>query len=535
MIYINFLYILPLIVIPILIHLFSLKRFEKMDFSSLQFLLEENPRLKRWIRIRELLLLLTRISLILLLVFAGGLKLISFRFPVNTSLPTILDTSASMEGRTHQKKYISTFNKCGIADMNKTLGLYKKGKLISDFQKISFNEILKQKKKFPLITPQIVNLPSTNTGVRKVLVSPSFDKKKTNITVLIYHKGIGEKKNIDIKVDGISVAKLTKFISPGRGEIEISATFNKGAHYGDVLIQPGDSIPFDDIRFFSFQTLPNASFAIYADSFPVILSKAMNKKYFISEWKEEVVPSSGKNFCIITDFSKSISYFFIKHFYKGGIISITDHTDLPPGLEAKKISPVYAKITNGKGNFSGILPFIKEIPIKYKYRIAGGDVLLRFSDFEPAAVKYQNYIFLPFSLENNELIYHTSYIPFFFYLVSEILSPFGPQNKNLNDTIVAKNGIVTDPEGMKFKLDFSNDSLYILQKRGIYTIESEGKMYYIAVNPCDGEYNLEVLKKSEFNSVFGSVKRYDGTSFFLFVFLVFLLIETLLERGKNVR
>lgn len=59
---------LPLIGVPILIHLINLRRQQRIKWAAMQFLLESQRRNRRWILLKQLLLLLTRMAVIAVLV-----------------------------------------------------------------------------------------------------------------------------------------------------------------------------------------------------------------------------------------------------------------------------------------------------------------------------------------------------------------------------------------------------------------------------------------------------------------------------------
>ena len=59
---------LPLIGVPILIHLINLRRQQRIKWAAMQFLLESQRRNRRWILLKQLLLLAARMGVIALLV-----------------------------------------------------------------------------------------------------------------------------------------------------------------------------------------------------------------------------------------------------------------------------------------------------------------------------------------------------------------------------------------------------------------------------------------------------------------------------------
>jgi hypothetical protein len=60
---------LPLVAVPLLIHLINLRRQQRIPWAAMQFLIESQRRNKRWIMLKQLLLLLARMGAIAVLVF----------------------------------------------------------------------------------------------------------------------------------------------------------------------------------------------------------------------------------------------------------------------------------------------------------------------------------------------------------------------------------------------------------------------------------------------------------------------------------
>ncbi|HEX6960984.1 MAG TPA: BatA domain-containing protein, partial [Lacipirellula sp.] len=59
----------PLIGIPLLIHLINLRRHQRVEWAAMEFLLESQKRNKKWIVLKQLLLLLLRTAAVALVVF----------------------------------------------------------------------------------------------------------------------------------------------------------------------------------------------------------------------------------------------------------------------------------------------------------------------------------------------------------------------------------------------------------------------------------------------------------------------------------
>src|SRR4051795_13615795 len=59
---------LPLVGVPIMIHLINLRRQQRIKWAAMQFLVESQRRNRRWIFLKQLLLLLARMGVVALLV-----------------------------------------------------------------------------------------------------------------------------------------------------------------------------------------------------------------------------------------------------------------------------------------------------------------------------------------------------------------------------------------------------------------------------------------------------------------------------------
>jgi hypothetical protein len=60
---------LPLIALPLVIHLINLRRHRRIEWAAMDFLLESQKRNKKWIVLKQLLLLLMRTAAVALVVF----------------------------------------------------------------------------------------------------------------------------------------------------------------------------------------------------------------------------------------------------------------------------------------------------------------------------------------------------------------------------------------------------------------------------------------------------------------------------------
>ena len=99
-----FLYLLPLVAVPIVIHLIGRQRYYKQEFSTLRFLKQLEIDLVRKLKIRQILLLVLRILLILLLILVFARPYRTTRSPgivvgKGETLYLVLDNSLSMQAR----------------------------------------------------------------------------------------------------------------------------------------------------------------------------------------------------------------------------------------------------------------------------------------------------------------------------------------------------------------------------------------------------------------------------------------------------
>lgn len=100
-----FLFLLSAVSIPLIIHFLSKRRIKTIEFSSLKFLEQMQKSRMRWLKIKELLLLLLRMLIVALIVLAFArptLRGFAGSSRASSSVAIVLDRSASMdaEGKT---------------------------------------------------------------------------------------------------------------------------------------------------------------------------------------------------------------------------------------------------------------------------------------------------------------------------------------------------------------------------------------------------------------------------------------------------
>lgn len=98
------LYALFLLLIPIIIHLFQLRKFQKVPFTNVAFLKEATLQTRKSSQIKKWLILLTRLLLISALVFAFAQPFVSKTKAFKTKKETViyLDNSFSMQAKGNQ-------------------------------------------------------------------------------------------------------------------------------------------------------------------------------------------------------------------------------------------------------------------------------------------------------------------------------------------------------------------------------------------------------------------------------------------------
>ena len=98
--YPEILYALLLLLIPIIVHLFQLRRFEKVPFTNVDFLKKVILQTRKSAKLKKFLILLTRLGLFTALIFAFAQPYFS-KNKLNLKPKTILyvDNSLSMQAK----------------------------------------------------------------------------------------------------------------------------------------------------------------------------------------------------------------------------------------------------------------------------------------------------------------------------------------------------------------------------------------------------------------------------------------------------
>src|SRR5690606_19429800 len=99
--YPEILYALLLLIIPIIIHLFQLRRFEKVAFTNVQFLKNITLQTRKSSQIKKWLTLLTRLLLLACIILAFAQPYQAHQNSFSTTIETViyLDNSFSMQAK----------------------------------------------------------------------------------------------------------------------------------------------------------------------------------------------------------------------------------------------------------------------------------------------------------------------------------------------------------------------------------------------------------------------------------------------------
>jgi len=511
LIYRIFLYFPLFIIIPILIHLLSRRKIKNEPFPSLLFLIERERKLRNYIKFEEILLFLTRCLMIIVLALAGGLVFIPFKFILKGEMKKIYDTSLSTMGRIGKYKY-ETVNINGIADFEKTFEKYKYGIIVSDMQEINFRSILKKGKRYRYFIPEILDISEENNSMRDILYS--FDGNNLKLYIKINRTGKSKNELLKISFDG---NEFNKFVELREGDniVEIMIKDVKDG-YHRVLCNLKDDLIFDN-EFYKVIYKGKREIKILSDEEPVFLLKALKMRYN-PVWINNPDNLKKGDFLIIENVKKNLNLDYISRFCSSIIVSVNDSMMMKDIL-IKKVKPEFGFIEDDRFFISTEEPLIKE------YEIKGGERILNFKDGKSAIVRKNNVFLTSFSLESKELVYHSYYIPFLYSFIERSFTDL-LLNLETGDSIIGDFKRIETPQGMSYE----NIKIFHFDKIGFYRIFKGNDTIFVAVNINKEERNMKILGKDKIDYIFGKIKFYDGTGFFLFIFLILLICEKLLER-----
>ncbi len=234
-----FLYLLPLALIPIVIHLISTMMRRRRPFPYVKLLKATRQQQKGWKRVQDLLLALLRSSIILFLIlFISGPYLSGGRFPRRV----VVDVSASMEphreeisrilssfegintvflsGRVYRsmpERFIYSLDSALLEKYRDSLTL-----LISDFQRSS--------------------VPDTSLFMKLQMNPPS------NPSAIVNVEDMGDSLVIDIRGgDYVEVRKGDSILSVLRAKPRVILREKEYPGFIQIYLMPMDDLPFDNI------------------------------------------------------------------------------------------------------------------------------------------------------------------------------------------------------------------------------------------------------------------------------------------------
>ena len=197
--------------IPIIIHLFNLRKLKTVEFSSLQFLKELQKTKMRRVKVRQILLLILRTLLIVLIVLAfarpalrGSMGTIGSR--AKSTMVILLDDSPSMSVRDERGAVFAR----ATAAVGNLLNLVKEG---DELYFIKLSDV-RHKDVFP---------PASVSAVRDVLekASPSMETAAFRDALGAVAKVLAGTKNFNQEVYLVTDAQATQFFTSARDSADL--------------------------------------------------------------------------------------------------------------------------------------------------------------------------------------------------------------------------------------------------------------------------------------------------------------------------
>ena len=462
-------YFLLVLIIPILIHLFQLKKFKKIAFTNVQFLQKINLETRKSSRLKKILVLATRILSFLALLFTFSQPYFSDRKVGEKSHNFIyLDNSMSLNtNEENGKKLILAAQEIiEYASENSNFSLLTNEELFSNISKKELNIYLK-KIKFSTnnsaITDRITTIQSeinnkTNSLHNSILISDFQSIKKklnngfTNVTTPFYFINLKPNTKSNISIDSVFInrtiddKKIISVVIRNQGEAKInipialynsSKLINKRSFTiqenevkeiefpivnflnfrGKLQIKYNDVFLFDNTFYFTINT-PNKTTILNigkkADYFSKIYTNE-NFKFTHSSLKNvnyNLIPTQQ---LIILNQLKSISSILeksiLQHIKNGGHLLIIPDQN----IEITSYNSFFNKITSGS-----ILSYtndsLKITSINFQHPLYSGVFSKQVTNFQypSTAFKYNH------NLQGDEILSFEDKTPF----LQEITNPF---------------------------------------------------------------------------------------------------------------
>ena len=528
-----FLFLLPLIIVPIIIHLISRKKLKKIDFPSLLLIVKNEIRLIRWFRLKRLFLLIMRICFIILLILAAANLKIPFVF-FNPSETLIVDVSPSMEKfQIKDNKTFTVPNNSGIPQFSQHLKKRPIGILITDAQRNGFLEILKKGKNFPGIRIRKEALPPGNLGIVGASAGPSFEKEKfvVNFKILNEYKE-NKKTSLILKTEERIIKKENMILKAGENGLSFELTLPKGLYQLSLELEDEKGFEFDNKFYFAVNVYEKKSICILSDAYPERLLAALSPSYFDVKWVRKTADVKGDLF-LACNVNEKDELLLLKSTIPGILC-----------LEGEKNTSISNKVpdkvsTVVQETYPSSLAHLKnlnEIPVRYNCIITEGKTLLYFDNGDTFVGKIKNHLILPISLEKNDLTLHPVFIPFLFSMINSLYGGKFHRNILLDEPIVIENSSepqIGSPKGDNYRPHWIGENAFIFKETkecGIYKI-MDGKTItgLVAVNTHSSESMLESLSDEEIRCIFGRPGLENGATFFLVIALLFFILSLFLE------
>lgn len=531
----GFVYLLFLVPIPIIIHFISKRLLKTKDFPTLLFVLKSDKHLLRWFRLKRLLLLFIRIGIIVSMTLVASNLLIPFPFMEGNARKMILDQSLSMQDMDFTPAGdVVVPNKGGMALIDRAVKKYPTGLLITDAQRNGFAKLLREGMMYPGIDIQKMSFPQGNIGIVNSQIGSTFSGRDISIIFTILNQFKDSRKvDLSLVIDEVEIQKKTLTLQSGKNEIGFSFSLKEGPHKGFLKIND-DGFHFDNIRYLAFSVIPKMKIVIYSKEYPKRLLSALDPYSFSVKWRKE--PTGKKEGDMIISLGLPLTLLpRIMASSIPGIICLSGG-DLSPYATCipLRISQL--------GDLSGIFdaPWTKslcDIPVTYDCILNTGITLAYFENGDPFIKKTENLLWLPVSLEESDLTLHPIFVPFLYQLISSLVEPGYKMNLIMDEYLVLETSYkpaILTPDGRRHQPQRIERGRYLFSKTGtpgVYTVlDGVVKKGYISVNPDPSESNIDTLKTSEREKLFGRLNYHNGSNFFLvFAFLLFVL-SIILER-----
>jgi len=516
-------------------HFISRKQLKRTDFPTLLFFVKGEMRFVRWFRLKELLLLITRVFLLLLLILAAANLKIPFKF-FNRSEVLIVDGSPSMEKfEFGQKNAFIVPTISGIPQFSYYLKKHPVGILITDVQRNGFSEIIKKGEKFPGIRVKRENFPAGNLGIVAASSSPAFEGEKFVINFKILNEYKKNKKTILLlKARDRIIKEENVILKVGDNLMSFDIRLPKGIFAFSLELEDKEGFLFDNKFYFVVNVHEKRNIYVLSDSFPARLMAALSHSYFRVKWGRELADVNGDLFIACGMSEKDISGLLQSAI--PGIVCVQGKTNT---LISNKISNKISTVIE-RSVFDRLLcpEGLSEIPVRYNCLITEGTGFLYFENGDPFLNRIKNHLILPISLEKNDLSLHPVFIPFLFGLIDFLSDEMiHSSNIRMDEEITIESSFkpgIIDPEGITYKPTQVGQNIYVFTETkecGFYKI-NDGKTVrgLVAVNTHPTESKIESLSEEEIIFVFGKQDLFNGVNFFLVIAFLCFVLSVFLER-----